>query len=213
MDFQARVIAITETERPIARAVAEAFAREGATVAWIADEIAPADFARAHPCIDPLILILPTFSEGATLELTDAAWTQAFDGTLTRSIQLIKAVGAQMVAQQHGCILILGGLAGSTGFPGWAIASAVEGALIALARSLACEWATSNVRVVYLASASAQDNSATSEKWAARTPLGRTAGADEIARVALFLASARASFTTGTLVHADGGWSAWGLLK
>src|SRR4029079_12876426 len=101
----------------------------------------------------------------------------------------------------------------STGFPGWAIQSAVEGALLALTRSLACEWATSNVRVVYLARGAVGDEGERMEGWAARTPLGRSASPEEIARVALFLGGGRASFTTGTLVRADGGWSAWGLLK
>ena len=46
-----------------------------------------------------------------------------------------------------------------------------------------------------------------------RTPLGRIGTPEEIAKVAVYLASDRASFITGTLVHADGGWSAFGMLK
>lgn len=213
MDFQNQVVAITETDSAVSRAVADAFASEGATVEWISSELAPGDFTRAHPRVDTLILLVPQFRTGETLEIDNSAWAQALDGALARSIQLIQAVGKQMVAQQHGCILILGGLAGTTGFPGWAMASAVEGALLGLTRSLACEWATSNVRVLYVACSSLQGADASAETWAARTPLGRNAEPAEIARVALYLASERASFTTGSLVHVDGGWTAWGLLK
>lgn len=213
MDFQNQLVAIAGSDGPIAGAVADAFAREGATVEFISPALAPADFARQHTRIDALILVLPTFPVGITLERTDAEWQAGLNQGLLRAIQWIQAVGAQMVAQGRGCILILGGLAGSTGFPGWAITSAVEGALLALTRSLACEWATSNVRVVYLACGAVGDDSEHAAEWAARTPLGRTASPEEIARVALFLAGERASFTTGTLVHADGGWTAWGLLK
>ena len=43
------------------------------------------------------------------------------------------------------------------------------------------------------------------DRFLARTPLGRVAEADEIARVAVFLAGDDASYVTGTTVYADGG--------
>ena len=213
MDLQDRVIGITREKDPLSRAIATAFGQEGATVEWVSEETDPADFARTHPKLDTLILSLPTFPAGETIKLEDSAWAHALDGILAHSIQLIQAAGARMVEQHRGCILILGSLAGTTGFPGWALASAVEGALVALTRALSCEWASSNVRVTFLACSPSEANGAAPNLFTERTPLGRTAQPDEIARVALYLASERASFTTGTVVHADGGWTAWGLLK
>ncbi len=142
--------------------------------------------------------------------------------TLIRAFQLIKGVGAGMVERRRGCIITLGGLVASTGWPGWAAASALQGALLALARSLAVEWAPQNVRVVYLACGAADGEPATAgldgmvpkqAELVARSPMGRVGRAEEIAQVALYLASYRASSITGTEIRVDGGWTAWGLLK
>jgi NAD(P)-dependent dehydrogenase (short-subunit alcohol dehydrogenase family) len=114
-----------------------------------------------------------------------------------------------MVARRQGCILVIGALNGSMGWPGYAASSAVQGALLAITRSLAVEWGAHNVRVEYLACGAVEGESPAN--FAARTPMGRSATPEQIAQVALYLA--RASFTTGTELRADGGWSAWGLLK
>ena len=46
------------------------------------------------------------------------------------------------------------------------------------------------------------------KKWARRHPMGRIGEAIEVARAALFLASDDSSFTTGSLLFVDGGWTA-----
>jgi NAD(P)-dependent dehydrogenase (short-subunit alcohol dehydrogenase family) len=51
------------------------------------------------------------------------------------------------------------------------------------------------------------------EKYSNRTPLGRIAEVSEMAEVALFLASDRASYITGENVRVDGGWVPWGNLE
>ena len=115
-------------------------------VEFISQAITPADFAHNHMQIDALIFVAAGSSGWRNFGAYQTReWEEGLNQGLLRAIQLIRAVGAQMVAQQRGCILILGGLAGSTGFPGWAISSAVEGVLPALTRSLACEWATSKL--------------------------------------------------------------------
>lgn len=197
--FQGQSVAITYSERPLYRALADAFSSEGAAVVQ-------ADVAQSA---DVLIILAPPVASQPTLELTDANWSSAIENGLSRSFQLIKAVGAGMVARHNGCILIIGGLNGSTGWPGYAASSAVYGALLAFTRSLAVEWGTHNVRVEYLACGAVEGESPA--EFTARTPLGRSATSEQIAQVALYLASA--SFTTGTEFRVDGGWSAWGLLK
>ena len=52
------------------------------------------------------------------------------------------------------------------------------------------------------------DVDATRQRWADRHALGRFGKPEEVARAALFLASDDSSFTTGTLLFVDGGWSA-----
>ena len=119
-------------------------------------------------------------------------------------------------------ILIVGGLGGLTGFPRWAASSALEGALIALTRSLACEWAQYHVRIVYLACGAVEGEhipEATASEFTVtanameRTAQKRAASMAEIIDTAFYLLSDRASFTTGSVIRADGGWTAWGLLN
>jgi 2-keto-3-deoxy-L-fuconate dehydrogenase len=194
-----QTVAITPSERPLYQALAAAFASEGAAIV---------DADAGQP-IDVLVMLPPLVAPRPTLELTDADWSSAVENGLSRSFRRMKTVGAGMVARRQGCILIVGGLNGSTGWPGYAAASAVYGALLALTRSLAVEWGAHNVRVEYLACGAVEGESPA--EFAARTPLGRSASPEQIAQVAVYLA--RASFTTGTEFRVDGGWSAWGLLK
>jgi 2-keto-3-deoxy-L-fuconate dehydrogenase len=197
--MQGQTVAITASERPLYRALADAFTSEGAT-------IAPADTEQP---IDVLVLLPPPMAPQSTLELSDEAWSAAIDGGLSRSFHLMKKIGAGMVARRQGCILVIGGLNGSTGWPGYAASSAVYGALLALTRSLAVEWGAYNVRVEYMACGAVEGE--TPAEFAARTPVGRSATPEQIAQVAVYLATA--SFTTGMEFRVDGGWSAWGQLK
>ena len=216
MEFQGQVVAVTEPQGPLPQALSEAFGREGATVEWIARAADLDEYARAHRPPDALIVPLPQLSMGPFTEFSEAAWQDALQGELWRAIHVLRAVGSRMAERRMGSILVVGTLAGTTGFPQWALTSAVEGALVALMRSLACEWATQNVRINYLACGAVEGDwpvAADVDSFAARTPLGRLAKVDEIAQAALYLASGRASFTTGSVIRADGGWSAWGLLK
>jgi NAD(P)-dependent dehydrogenase (short-subunit alcohol dehydrogenase family) len=222
MDFLNQSVAISEAERPIARALADAFAREGANVVRIPPDATPAEFARQHQPIDVLLLVTPALPVGPTLEQTDAAAETMLSRALVRALQLIQALGAVMVERRRGCIVTVAGLMGSTGWPRWAASSALQGALLSLTRSLAVEWAAQNVRLVYLACGAADGEPITASphggvpkqaELVARTPMARIAGAEEIAQVALYLASDRASSITGTEIRVDGGWTAWGLLK
>lgn len=216
MEFQDQVVVFAEAQHALPRALSEAFVCEGAKVEWIARAADVDEFARTHQPPDTLILSVPHFSNGPFTELAEAAWQDALQGELWRAIHVLRAIGARMVERRSGCILVVGTLAGTTGFPEWTLASTVEGALVALTRSLACEWAAQNVRIVYVACGAVEgDLPATAEvdALAQRTPQGRLGTTGEIAQAVLFLASSRASFTTGSVIRADGGWSAWGLLK
>jgi citronellol/citronellal dehydrogenase len=197
--MQGQTVAITASERPLYWVLADAFSSDGATIVQ----------ANAEQPIDVLVILPPPVAPQPTLELSDEEWTTAVEDGLSRSFRRMKTIGAGMVARRNGCILVIGGLNGSMGWPGYAASSAVYGALLALTRSLAVEWAAHNVRVAYLACGAVEGE--TPVEFAARTPMGQSATPEQIAQAAVYLASAR--FTTGTVFHVDGGWSAWGLLK
>jgi NAD(P)-dependent dehydrogenase (short-subunit alcohol dehydrogenase family) len=216
MEYQGKFVVVTEARSGLPRALSEAFAQDGAKVNWIAKSTDVDEFARTHQPPDALIVAVPHFSKGLFAALGEAAWQDALQGELGRAIHVLRAIGAQMAERRSGCIVLVGTLAGTTGFPEWTLASTVEGALVALTRSLACEWAAQNVRIVYLACGAVEGDlavGADADVMARRTPLGRLGTTEEIAQAVLFLSSSRASFTTGSVLRVDGGWSAWGLLK
>jgi NAD(P)-dependent dehydrogenase (short-subunit alcohol dehydrogenase family) len=213
-----RVIALDADASRLAQTVSNALVEMGAQVLSITGD--PRAFAESHPDIHTLMLFLPMGQVTPIADLSDDTWEQTVNATLTRYVRLIKAVGKNMLSRRQGLILLVGGLSGLTGFPGWTASSALEGALIALTRSLACEWASQQVRLVYLACGSLEGEAAlpigdyvAASNAVERTPLKRAATADEITRTILYLVSDRASFFTGSVIRVDGGWTAWGLLK
>ncbi|MBA1143859.1 MULTISPECIES: SDR family oxidoreductase [Mesorhizobium] len=93
--------------------------------------------------------------------------------------------------------------------------AASKAGLISLTKSLACEWASRGVRVTAVApgcvhtpmiAALERARKMDPAAMRRRVPMGRMARADEIARVARFLASPQASYITGSVLAVDGGW-------
>jgi 3-oxoacyl-[acyl-carrier protein] reductase len=196
------------TQTVLAQAMIRHFAEEGAITLDVAMQSGVND-VRA----DVLVLLAPEPSEAPFSALNDNAWLRAVNDTLVPFMRLIREYGEGMTARRQGCIIVVGSLSGTLGWPGYTVSSTVDGAIIALVRSLACEWAVHNVRLVYLAYAPSGADEMQQAQFAARTPLGNSTTPVQIARVARFLASDNASFVTGSVIRADGGWSAWGLLK
>ena len=86
-----------------------------------------------------------------------------------------------------------------------------------LTKSLAAEWAERNVRVNAVAptyidtplNRFVQSKPAMLKAWLDGTPMNRLGRCEEIASVALFLASDASSLLTGSIVVADGGYTCW----
>ncbi len=95
--------------------------------------------------------------------------------------------------------------------------AAAKGSLVSITRSLAVEYGKYNIRVNVICPGTTeteiwepirQANPAVFETLGRLNPLGRIAHPDEIANVALFLASDEASFVTGAVLMVDGGLTA-----
>ncbi|WP_284285460.1 SDR family NAD(P)-dependent oxidoreductase [Alicyclobacillus fastidiosus] len=157
-------------------------------------------------------IIMPNFIE----DIDEADWHRVVSVNLTGVFLCIK-YSLPELRKVRGKIINMGsmnGLVGQTKNPAY---SATKGGVIAMTRSLAIDLAPSGVRVNAICPAGVV--TPLLEKWFSLQPypeemrrnsdlshmVGRTATADEIAKVALFLANDDSSFITGQAIQVEGG--------
>lgn len=160
--------------------------------------------------------------QGTVLEATDEEWDFALDLNAKSMLRTIRAFLPGMLAQKHGAIVNMASVASNLkGVPNRFIYSASKAAVIGLTRSVAADFVASGVRcncicpgTVHSPSLEAriQANAAAAgslEKaraaFVARQPMGRLGRTEEIARMAVYLASDDAEFVTGQAMVIDGG--------
>lgn len=140
-------------------------------------------------------------------------WRRLFAVNVDGAYHCIQAVLPHMLRQKEGCIINVASIWGLRGASCEAAYAATKAALVGLTRSLAAELAPSNIRVNAVAPGCIQTDmlSALGEETVAalaeETPMGRIGTAEEIAKAVRFLASADASFITGQILTADGGFT------
>lgn len=134
------------------------------------------------------------------------------DTGLAAALRLVRHVLPGMKARRFGRIVGIGSIAGSQGAVGLAAYAAAKAGLTGLVRSVAVEAARFNVtaNVVELGPIDTQALRERAgadgiELLASRVPMGRLGTPDEVAAVVGFLASARASFVTGSAIPVSGG--------
>lgn len=154
-----------------------------------------------------------------TLDVADEEWDRVIAVNLTGAFLTMQEAGRRMVKRGSGSILVTASLYGVVAAPervGYCVSKA---GVVMMAKVLAIEWAKHGVRVNaiapgYVRTALVEDLASRGRldigALERRTPIGRLIRPDEIARVAIFLASDAASAITGQVVTADGGWTAYG---
>ncbi|MCY4310489.1 MAG: SDR family oxidoreductase, partial [Rhodospirillaceae bacterium] len=117
-----------------------------------------------------------------------------------------------MRAQGGGCIINTASTAGLRPRPGLAWYNASKGAVITMTKSMAVELGPDNIRVNALCPVAGDTpllpsflGANTREAFQATVPLGRLSTAEDVAKAALWLASAEADFITGVALEIDGG--------
>ena len=119
----------------------------------------------------------------------------------------------------RGAIVNLASIASLAGIPGRNAYSAAKAGVVGMTRALASEWAREGIRVnavapgyvrTALVADLVQRGTVDGHAIASRTPMGRMAEPEEISEVITFLASPASSYVTGSVLSADGGWTAFG---
>jgi NAD(P)-dependent dehydrogenase (short-subunit alcohol dehydrogenase family) len=150
---------------------------------------------------------------GNALEISEADWDWTLAVTLKATWMLAHHALPIMLAGGGGAVVITGSVHAIRGYANHAAYDAAKGGLLGLTRNLAMDFApTIRVNTILPGAVVTGAWAGVSEQRMARVaatcPLKRNAAPEEIAQVALFLASDMSSFMTGTSVVVDGGLTA-----
>ncbi|MGD2278879.1 MAG: 3-oxoacyl-[acyl-carrier-protein] reductase [Candidatus Omnitrophota bacterium] len=145
------------------------------------------------------------------LRMSEQEWDAVLDVNLKGAFNCIKAVTRPMMKNRSGKIVNMASIIGIMGNAGQANYSASKGGLIALTKTVAKELASRNINVNAIAPGFIQTDMTDKltdemkESLLKYVPLGRMGNTDDVANLALFLASNDASYITGEVVKVDGG--------
>ena len=162
---------------------------------------------------------------GALLECDEQAWQFSFDLNVTAMYRMIRAFLPGMLDNGGGSIINMASVASSVkGVPNRLAYTASKAAVIGLSKSVAADYVRQGIRcnaicpgtvdspslrqrIAQQALEQGRSEAEVYQAFVDRQPMGRIGSAEEIARLALYLASDASSYTTGTTQVIDGGMS------
>jgi len=150
---------------------------------------------------------------GASQDISDGAFDKILSANIGSIHRLCQLVLPGMAAARGGSVILVSSIAGLKGSRLLGTYSLTKAASMQMARNLAVEWGTNNIRVNCIAPGLVRtefaralwDNPELLAQTVARYPLGRIGEPDDIAGAAIFLASDAGSFITGQTIVIDGG--------
>lgn len=256
LGLKGKVAMVTGASRGIGRAIAFAFAAEGAALALCsrkeseikktAKEISSRHRVKVHAesrdltkadaveefvrssvkALRRIDVLVNNVGAGVTKpfeELAEAEWQESFEKNLWAAVRCCRAVVPVMKAQGGGKIINIAALSGKLPRLGQIGSNVAKAALINLTESLACETGPYGIRVNAVCPAVilterwkgrveriAQDKGKSyeatlKELTKARIPVGRFGSPEDVAHLALFLASDKSDFINGVSIEVDGG--------
>jgi 2-keto-3-deoxy-L-fuconate dehydrogenase len=186
---------------------------------------AVARFAEKVGVIDILVNAAGFVHHGTILECSNKDWDFSFDLNVTSMHRMTKAFLPGMLAKGNASIVNIASGAGSVrGIPNRYVYGATKAAVIGLTKAVAADFIKKGVRanaicpgtiqspsldqrIADQAKASGQSIEAVRQAFIDRQPMGRLGKAEEIAMLAVYLASDESSYTTGQIHLADGGFA------
>ena len=181
---------------------------------------AVAQAVQAFGRLDILVNNAGIGATGTVLTTDEATWDRLMAVNLKGTFLMSKAALEVMVPRKSGVIVNAGSIAGLAGIPDRAAYVVTKFGVVGLTRAMARDHVKDGIRVNCVCPGTTQtpwiderlgesrDPDAAMAALVARQPMGRLGRAEEMAAAYLFLASDESSFTTGTALVVDGGFSA-----
>jgi NAD(P)-dependent dehydrogenase (short-subunit alcohol dehydrogenase family) len=174
---------------------------------------------RAFGKVDILVNSAGRTKRAPTLDFSEEDWNDIIDTNLTGTLRASQVFGRHMLESESGSIINIASLSTFVALYEVAAYSASKAAVASLTKSLAIEWASRGVRVNAIApgvfrtalNQKLLDETERGREFLLRTPMRRFGNVDELAGVAIFLASDAASFVNGEIIAVDGGFLASGV--
>ena len=161
--------------------------------------------------IDILVNNAGITKDGLMMRMTEQQWDAVIAVNLKSAFNFINAVLPIMLRQKSGSIINMASVVGVHGNAGQSNYAASKAGLIALAKSIAQEVGSRNIRANAIApgfietAMTAALPQEVRDEWAKKIPLRRGGQVEDIANVATFLASDLSSYVTGHVIQGDGG--------
>ena len=178
------------------------------------------EFVKNLDQVDVLFNAVGFVHHGTILECEEKDWDFSNIVNVKSMYFMSKAILPIMIKQNKGSIVNVSSCASSLkGFPNRFVYGTTKGAVIGLTKSIASDFVKNNIRcnsiapgTVYSPSWQERVNQSpdpiqAKKDFIARQPMGRLGTAEEIAAIAIYLASDESTFTTGTTFSVDGGIS------
>ena len=164
------------------------------------------DFGR----IDVLVNNAGITKDGLMMRMSEAQWDAVINVNLKSAFNFIHAVTPVMAKQRGGSIINMSSVVGVSGNAGQCNYSASKAGMIGLAKSIAKEMGPRGIRANCIAPGfiitemTNQLSQEIKDQWAAQIPLRRGGTPEDVANVALFLASDLSSYVSGQVIHCCG---------
>jgi NAD(P)-dependent dehydrogenase (short-subunit alcohol dehydrogenase family) len=172
--------------------------------------------AETHGRLDGLVCTPAINVRKPILRYTLAEFDKVVHLNLRGNFAALMAAGRIMTAQRSGSIVLFSSIRSIVTEPGQSVYSMTKAGIVQLAKTAATEWAQFGVRVNAVGpgvvetplTAPIKANPDWYHAYATKNPMNRWAQPSEMAGPTVFLLSDAASYVTGTIIYADGGWLA-----
>jgi NAD(P)-dependent dehydrogenase (short-subunit alcohol dehydrogenase family) len=217
---QGASVVVLDANEPGAREVAASISGAGAAAVDIGDTssvgAAMEAIVRERGRVDILVCTPSINVRKPILDYTNEEFDRVVAVNLKGTFNVLKATGRIMSAQRGGSIVFFSSIRSQVVEPGQSVYAMTKAGITQLVRAGAAEFGPFNVRVNAVApgvvetplTAPIKANAEWYAAYANKSALKRWARADEMVGPTLFLVSDAASYVTGTVLFADGGWTA-----